>query len=322
MTAEQLNSGANRPPASAGAMRRYLLGLLLGGVLASLLLLGLFAVLSHRGILAPPQLSNNLCLDEKLTFMRDHPPANPNLLVVGSSVAWRHFNSPEAVRLDPSLRPYNAGLCGTNIAQTERVTTWLMGRFPSTKKVVLIASPIDFANCSDDAPSTFDVEVADRFVFERAEPYGFYLRYFDPGTLLFNSIGLRGKRTDPTSFESLVINAYGDGPLEPPQARELLYGAASFDPACFTALRRTAQEVGRRVPLTVALTPLHPLWSERFDPDGASKRKLEQGTRAALAGTGARLLTGPAFPEEAFFDAIHLRWSRTPGFTRFLLSSR
>jgi hypothetical protein len=322
MTAEQFTSSADRSSAPAGAMRRYLLTLLLGGLLALLLLLGLFALLAHQGRLGPPQISNNLCLDEKLGFMRAHPPQDPNLLVVGSSVAWRHFNSPEAVRLDPALRPYNAGLCGTNVAQTRRVTSWLMARLPSVRKVVLIASPRDFADCSPTASSNFDTEAADRFVFERASPVSFYKRYFDPGTLLFNSIGLRSRRSDPTSFESLVINAYGDGPLEPPQARGLFYGEASFDPGCFTALRRLAQVVGgRRVPLTVALTPLHPGWSERFDPNGSSQRLLERGTRNALAGTGARFLTSPALPEEAFFDAIHLRWSRTPSFTRGLLSS-
>jgi len=321
MTAEQLTSDADPAPAPAGAMRRYLLTLLLGGFAALLLVLVVFAFLAHQGRLGPPQFSNNLCLDEKLGFMRAHPPRSANFLVVGSSVAWRHFNSPEAVRLDPALRPYNAGLCGTNVAQTRSVATWLIGRVPSVKKVVLIASPVDFADCSANAPSNFETGAADRFVFERASPVNSYLRYFDPGTLLFNSIGLRSKRSDPTSFESLVINAYGDGPLEPPQARELLYGAVSFDPRCFTALRRTAQEVGGRVPMIVALTPLHPRWRERFDPKGSSQRLLERGIRNALAGTGARFLTAPALPEEAFFDAIHLRWSHTPGFTRNLLSS-
>ena len=286
-----------------------------------LLLFALFTFLQHQGRLAPPQFSNSLCLDEKLGFMRAHPPEDANLLVVGSSVAWRHFNSPEAVRLDPLLRPYNAGLCGTNVAQTQRVTAWLMSRVPSVRKVVLIASPVDFSNCSADAPSTFDLKAVDSFVFQGASTATFYLRYFDLRTLLVNSIDLPDKRTDLTSFDSLVINAYGDGPLEPRQPRKLLYGAASFDPHCFTALRRTAQEVGRRgVPMTVALTPLHPQWRERFDPSGSAQRRLERAARTALADTGARFLPASALPADAFFDAIHLRWSRTPGFTRSLLS--
>ncbi len=302
-------------------MVRYLAAVVLGALLTLAALAGIVAVLSSRGTLPPPQLSNSLCLDEKLAFMRDHPPRDPNLLVVGSSVAWRHFNSPEALRADPRVRPYNAGLCGIDVAQSASVTRWLLERLPSVDQIVLIASPVDFESCASAADSRFDVEVADRYIFRGARPLDLYLEYFDPVTLLKNAVGLRHKRTDLTSFESLVINEWGDGPLEPTKARDLLYGRPLFDRSCFGALRTMAVELNRaQIPFRLALTPLNPAWTARYDRQGRIAARWRELAAAALAGTSGTLVV-PAceYPEDAFFDAIHLRWSSTPHFTRSVL---
>jgi hypothetical protein len=315
-------SQTERGEAGPAAMGRYLGSLVLGGLLTLALMAAVVAVLKSRGTLPPPQFSNSLCLDEKLAFMRDHPPRDPELLVVGSSVAWRHFNSPEAVRLNPEVRPYNAGLCGANLAQTREVTRWLLGRLPHVRQVILIASPVDFGGCSESATSEFDVKVADQYIFQNAQAYRFYFDYFDPVTLLKNANGLRHRRTDPTTFKSLVINDFGDGPLEPRAARELLYGAPQFDPECFKALRDTALEFAAlKTSFIVALTPLHPEWKTRFDRGGRVTAQWRELAAAALAGTPGTLVAPVRdYPEDAFFDAIHLRWSHTPQFTRSLIN--
>jgi len=315
------DSAGVAPDAGSRAMKRYLLGLLLGGFLALLLFVALLASLAMRGALPPPQIANSLCLDEKLAWMQEHPPGAPNLLVVGSSVAWRHFNSAEAVRANPALRPYNAGLCGISIGQTEKVVASLLKRLNTVHQMVLIASPVDFSDCSSANPANFDMEAADRFVFQRSPAYHFYLRYFDPGTLLMNSFNLRAERSDSTSFDSLVINSFGDGPLDPPRPRKLLYGEAQFDPRCFSALQRIAKLTQRQgVSLFVSLTPLNPRWVDQFDKNGLVQQQLRQQAKAALAGTGATLVLPPKLPERAFFDAIHLRWRYTGIFTRMLVA--
>ncbi len=102
-------------PAASGAtssatrlFRRYLLSLSTG-VLGAL---GLFWLalfwLERTENLPPPAFSNNLCVDEKLDFLRSKPIASPNLLVIGSSVAWRHVDGDALVREIPDANPLTA----------------------------------------------------------------------------------------------------------------------------------------------------------------------------------------------------------------------
>ncbi|RDE06298.1 hypothetical protein [Sphingomonas aracearum] len=307
---------------SARAIKRYLLAMVAGALITAAVALNWLAFLQSRGSLPPPQLANSLCMDEKLKAMRLQPPASPTLLVVGSSVAWRHFNSAAAIAFDPLVRPYNAGFCGAKIDQTARVTSWLTERLGTVRHVALIASPFDFEDCSSPVePSRFDIADADRLVFgDRPMPF-FYARYFDPWTLLHNARGLRAERTDPGAPDPLVQTPLGDGPSEPLHSRGLFYGkVGSLDPACFVALRRTALEqhaAGRR--FDVAITPLHQEWVKGASQSLALAR-LDAGIRAALAGTDARFHPLILRPDaDAFYDAIHIRWSSTPAFTRALL---
>lgn len=281
----------------------------------------MLAILSAQGVLPPPQFSNSLCMDEKLGAMRDTPPQEPNLLVVGSSVAWRHFNSPVAAKVQPGLRPYNAGLCGASIAQTQVVVAWMVDRLPSVQRVLLIASPRDFEGCAGEQTSRFDVAAADRFVFDGAWPLRYYLRYFDPPTFARNVHEIRENRGKLETFDALMINEFGDGPIEPPQGRGLLYGEVVLDPACFAALRGIAEALEEhKIAFDVAMTPLHPEWRRRFDADGQTTTAIDTGVEQALAGAGASLLrVDPQLDESAFFDAIHIRWSQTAEFTRALL---
>ena len=89
---------------------RYLIALVAGALLVIPAFAVLVVVLDACGAMPAPLIANDACVDEKLAFMRKNIPPEVNLLVVGSSSAMRNFNSPEAVRFDPTLRPYNAGL--------------------------------------------------------------------------------------------------------------------------------------------------------------------------------------------------------------------
>ena len=314
--------GDERPVVPRGAMRRYLLALTAGGLLVLALIAATLGVLAARGSLPPPQFSNNLCLDEKLNFMHETPPVRPNLLVLGSSVAWRHFNSPAAVEAHAGLRPYNAGLCGASVAQTEAVVDWLESRLPTVERALLIASPVDFEDCAGDRVSRFDVAAADHFVFGGSWPARYYLRYFDPLTFAHNAYSIREHRSEINSFYTLNINGFGDGPIEPPRNRGLTYGKVDLDPACFAALGRIAKaQRVRNISFDVVVTPLNPEWRREFDADGSITDALDARIVEALAGTDATLLRVDVEPDAAaFFDAIHIRWSHTAEFTRALLS--
>lgn len=305
------------------AMRRYLIGLVAGAAATIGLSAGGMRVLHAQGALPPPAISNNLCMDEKLLFMRGHPPTDANLLVMGSSVAWRHFDGKTATAIHPGLRPYNAGLCGAQILQTAKVADWLLPRIPSARAVLLIASPLDFQRCDGHDPARFDTAIADDYVFDRHPSWRFYTRYFDPSSLLRNVRGLRQLRHDPTLYDTLVMDRFGDGPLMPSESRGIFYRReVELDSACFVALRRMAHSLDRRgVKLLVASTPLMPKWSASPGRQVTISR-FDGGVRDALAGTGARYAR-PAHPFEDgdFVDAIHLHWSVVPTFTEHSVRS-
>ena len=312
------------PAGSGGAgpvSPRYLLTVLATAA-GALGLLCLFLLgLGVTGHLPPPNIANTLCVDEKLAFHRDHPPGSPNLLVVGSSVAWRHFDGAAAVRAAPGVVPLNGGFCGLRANQSAFVADWLLARLPSVREVLLIASPQDFADCRARPAAVFDRDDADRYVFGHAWALPFYLRYLDPRPFLRNIGTVAAQRRNDIPLDPLVFDRYGDGPLDTDVVRDtLLYGAVpAYDPACFAALRAMAQRVeadGRR--LMVASTPLHPEWKARHDPDGRSRAAFEAGLRGAVEGTGAAFWNGDAgtaFAAPDFTDAIHLRWAAVDDFT-------
>src|SRR5690606_34348371 len=76
--------------------------------------------------LSPPAFSNNLCVDEKLDFLRSNPIVSPNLLVIGSSVAWRHVDGDALVREIPDANPLNGAFCGLFANQAVYVANWLL----------------------------------------------------------------------------------------------------------------------------------------------------------------------------------------------------
>src|SRR3954468_17612279 len=134
-------SGDEFPPRRA---LRYFAAVLAGALLFVGGYFGSLLVFAARGRLPPPPIANNVCIDEKLAFLRDHPPASPNLLAIGSSVAWRQFDSATVAAEVPALRPFNGAFCGLRVSQAFFVADWLLDRFDSVRTVVLVASPYDF----------------------------------------------------------------------------------------------------------------------------------------------------------------------------------
>ena len=261
----------------------------------------------------PPSIVNEVCADEKLEWLRDNPPANPNLLVVGSSIAWRDIDSGQFVRRQPSVRPLNGGFCHLQVNQTEFVTSYFLKHNPSIRTVVAVFVPQDFTDCATTPSRVFDPRTADAYVFDRDWPYRFYITQFDPVALVRNASGIRAMRDGRNKFDSLEMTRYGDGPLRIVGNRGLLYGKiAQFDPACFAALHDMAASVqasGRR--LFVATGPVNPAWSARYDQGDKLRSELTTGIQSALQGTGVEFWDGAqAFAGDPsdFTDAIHINW--------------
>ncbi len=321
-------SGAPIAQASPKPVRPSYLLAFLGSLLGMFALYyGVLLTLSATGNLPPPAFSNSLCIDEKLHFLRQEQPGSPTLLVVGSSVAWRHFDGSTLLREAPGTKPLNGAFCGLRVNQTGFATDWLLDHYRSVREVVMIASPQDFQDCASKPTAFFDRDDVDDYVFGKAAPWFYYTRYFSLVSLARNALTIADKRSGANPIDPLVFDRFGSGPLGAEGGRgQLLYGAIGKpDPACIAALSQLAARVqgdGKR--LMLAMTPLHPQWRAMHDPDGAVLGGFSASIRAALSGSGAQYWdSNQSFPpvKEEFFDAIHLRWTGVPRFTAALLQA-
>ncbi|WP_434456109.1 hypothetical protein [Stutzerimonas urumqiensis] len=303
----------------AGYLTAVVAGLLAAMAAFVLVLLGLRAT----GNLPPPAFSNSLCVDEKLNFLRNNPIVDPTLLVVGSSVAWRHVDGDALVAAAPGTRPMNGAFCGLHVDQTAYVTEWLLDRQPTVRQVVMVVDPLDFAGCWRERDAVFDRDDVDRYVYQDASPWLYYLRYFAPISLTRNALKVSDQRAGLIEWDPLVFNRHGDGPLVSDNDRGLFYGTPEpLDGACFAALADMADTLDREGrQLTVVSTPLHPEWKALVDPDGSFIADYDARILQALGGTTARYWNADQQwqpPETAFIDAIHLRWSAAQAFSAAL----
>ncbi|MFF7710994.1 hypothetical protein [Pseudomonas sp. NPDC007930] len=313
------------PAASAPMAARYLVSVLAGLAGSFVLFTTSLWALDHTGHLPPPAFANSLCADEKLAFLRNHPVAAPNLLVVGSSVAWRHFDGETVAAQLPGTRPLNGAFCGLRANQAVYVAGWLLGREPSVRQVLMIVDPQDFAGCGAVPTAVFNRQDADAYVYGNGSRWLPYARYFSPLSLLRNALSVKAQRADLIEFDPLVFDRYGDGPLNTPNSRGLTYAKADpLDPACFTALRQLATQLkGDGRAFTVVATPLHPQWKTAYDPHNTLAAQFDRDLRQALAATGARFWNadaGHGYGAGAFIDAIHLRWAAAKVFSQALAS--
>ncbi|WP_407290751.1 hypothetical protein [Stutzerimonas zhaodongensis] len=319
-SAEQGTASTARAPGQVRS--RYLVSLFVGlfGALA-LFCLTLFA-LERTGNLPPPAFSNNLCVDEKLAFLRDNPIDSPNLLVIGSSVAWRHVDGHALVNAMPEVRPMNGAFCGLFANQSTYVGHWLLDRQPSIRSVVMIADPQDFAGCWRVPAAVFNREHVDPYVYEDTSRWGYYMRYFAPKSLARNALTVKAQRAGRIEWDPLVFNRFGDGPLRTRNTRELMYGKPdALDHNCFSALQAMGERLQREGrDLMVVSTPLHPEWKERYDPDGTFLANFDQRIADALGDSGTYWNADKDWstPVGSFVDAVHLRWSAAQAFTEAL----
>ena len=171
--------------ARATTSATYLVAILGGATTALALFCAFYGTLYVTGHLPPPPLTNNVCADEKLVFLRQNPPVDPNFLVLGSSVAWRNIDSEVIAANLSDARPLNGGFCGLQINQSAFIAGWMIDQWPSIRQVLLVVSPMDYTRCMGSG-QVFDPDDARRFVLERQPMWSFYLRYFDPISLRRN----------------------------------------------------------------------------------------------------------------------------------------
>lgn len=320
-----LETDTSKSAAASGAPFRGYLVSLLGGMAGALAAYyGALFMLQSTGNLPPPAFSNSLCFDEKLSFMRALPAGSPNLLVIGSSVAWRNFDGATVASALKGINPMNGAFCAQYVNQSVFIANWLLDRQPTVRQVLLIASPRDFTECSSHPEAVFNRKDADDFVYAGASQWPYYLRYFSPFSLIDNARRVKDRRANRVELDPLVFTAYGDGPLDTANSHPGLgYGRpAPLDPVCFQALESLAQRLqkeGRQ--FTVVSSPLHPDWKAREDASGVFINDFDARLVKALKTTDARYWNADTEWKTAhtsFTDAMHLRWSAAQEFSAAL----
>ena len=270
--------------------------------------------------LPPPIVANSLCLDEKLQWIgRNLPSSPPDLLVFGSSVAWRHFDGRKAVELGLAKNPYNLGFCGMNLAHTAFLVKYFMSKynFRSPLRAIVIASPQDFEGCASPEQPAFPTREADEVIFSSTSSMGrlaLYLKNIDFVPLVRNASTIKAKRRGAIPLDTYVFTGSGDGPLDTDESRGLTYGRITeFNRDCFSALRNIATQLSdQKVQFVLLLTPINPRWISEYDPHHATLNELRSRIADTLKGTNARIWDASEsklFSEPDFPDAVHLRWS-------------
>jgi hypothetical protein len=303
-------SQARTTPGAARVAPTYLAALVATVFAAVGLFYAALASLDAQGRLPPPAFSNSLCRDEKLRHLRDHKVEAPNLLVIGSSVAWRHVDGAALARDVPGVVEMNAGFCGLHVGQSVFVGEWLLDHHATVTDVLLIAGPNDFKDCSSEPAAVFNREDVDRYVYGRAPSWGYYLSYFDPVSMFHNAGTVGEQRRTTDQIDPLVFDRYEDGPITTQETRPLGFTAVyRMDPACVVALQRfnaRLQREGRR--LHVAESPINPNWFAAYDPAGDTTVEVAHAV-ARLPGVEVWNGARGVVPPTAFIDALHMRWS-------------
>ncbi len=301
---------------------------LIGSALVTLCLfwIGLL-LLDDRRVLPPPQLANNLCVDQKLHYLRENPVNPPDVLAVGSSVTWRGFDG-DAVTNATGGRAatLNGAFCGLKLNQTVFTARYYLERYPHIRDVVTIIAPQDAAECGKTDAQVFDAADVDRYVYAGGWDFLFYLKYFDPFNFIKNVAILSELKGGALPLDAMKFDRYGGALLDTRLSQpDLVYGKLPpLDQACFAALRELATDLsdaGKR--LIVVTMPIHPLWIEKYDPTQAVLSDLASNIRSALAGTSAVFWNADksfAMAPESFIDAIHIRRSAAQHFSRALVS--
>jgi hypothetical protein len=305
---------------------RCLIGFVVGAVGLIAGLAGAFLVLDRDHALKAPSFANRASFDEKLRLLRARPPAAAvDLLLVGSSTAL-HGADGAALRavLGADTAILNVGVQDIRVHQTRFLTEFFLGRHPDVGHVVMISTTLDFHTCRPDEAAFFDPEQAAAYLDGRRPELYFHFKYLDPGGVVRRAGQLAALRAAHDTLEALSFDADGAVLLDVPRAKlldEVWYGREIvLDPRCYGELRGLALDLrARGVPFTYVLAPMRPGYLAHRDPDGALLAALRRGVRDALAGTGAALVDAHAalaMPEEAFFDAYHLRRDRVPALSR------
>lgn len=296
--------------------RRFLFGFVAASLGVFALWVGILLSLETLGRLKPPTFSNRWEVDTMLARLRAEPPPRIDLLAIGSSTTFYGIDGPLLERELGGSHMLNLAALGLKIHQTEWLTAFYRKWHPEIATVVTVSTLIDFESCSPATAAIFDPGHVQSFLAGHWPELVWHLRQFDPLGVLRAALDLPQRRAlDWHHLDSMQLGPRGgqllDVPREQVPARVVRGVLGGFDPRCYAALDRLAGQLAAGgVRFLFVLAPMRPGYLAEWDPDGRQLAAHRARLRTILTLHGAAFLDAHAelaLPEEAFFDAYHLR---------------
>jgi hypothetical protein len=264
--------------------------------------------------LPPPPISGTWCIDGRLTWLRDHPDwKNADLIAVGSSATLRNLDFGVVSADAQERRVVNAAPCFLTVNQTRYLTEFLLPRASNAGTVMMVLAPRDFQGCSRNPTAFFDPDLVDQFLDGAVYRAWLRFRNFRFKDVFFHAVYADERRS------LLQYDEFGSGPLTskvPDTGHSIV-----TEPGCYSELTRLANFLESRGTQFIAVTfPVMQGWAERYDQEGTTQANFKSAIETALAPTKAIVVDGMArrVPNSAFADPVHLQWSETAAFTRFI----
>lgn len=296
--------------------RRFLAAFAAGILGLFLAWAGLLAVLDAQGRLRPPALTNRWEFDEKLAMLRERPPERIDVLAVGSSTTFYGVDGGLLERELGGRRFFSAAAVGLKMHQTAWLSRFFHGLHPEIGTAFTVSTLIDFEACPPRNEAVFDPADARRFLAGEWPELLWHFRYFDPMGVLRAARDLPERRAlGWDRLDSMRLDRWGGQLLDVSRDQvpaKIVRGVlGGFDPRCYDALDSLARFWAEKgVRFLFVLAPLRPGYLAEWDPDGRRLSGHRDRVRRILAARGAAFLDAHArlaLPEEAFFDAYHLR---------------
>jgi hypothetical protein len=231
--------------------------------LAALLVVGapaLFFFWAYsQGRLVAPALSGNVCLDEKVRFLRNSPTKQCDVLVIGSSMALNNIDSEAMLKHLPlGTRLLNAGAYNMKISQTRALLECLLAVY-RPRSVILVCGLMDF-NKTGPTPVLDSPELI-QFINGSSSWVLVLLRHFDLQYYVKWSFRILQSRSSRKDYFSVMFDAWGSIPLEIsfPKVDErrwnLKVDPEQLDPAEYEEFARVADVVRNKGLSLICIQP-------------------------------------------------------------------
>lgn len=306
---------------------------MVGRFLLRIVLLGLPALaipaaylLLLRDTVPAPRITNNIALNEKLAFVREHFADGVDVLAVGSSMTLNNLASDGVIAHFGTDRYVNAAAWGLGAAELPVLGTLLTDRLrPHT--VLVATNLMDFRSAGRQLGT--DSAAMARFL-DGGPLVLSYLRHWDAPYLLRQAEANRIRFRDPGNYEYLGFDDHGGATLDVPADRidrtrfnEAPPTADRLDEARYEALARFAHWLkARGVKLMVVQCAYRD--GLRTPAVDALQQAHVARLRTLLEPLGHTLIDGNAhrWADDLFVDGSHLGRAGAAQFTDICLPPR